>query len=119
MVAETANCTVSILRGVTRNRFGDKQNAATEVTSGIPATLIDTGKQVQDPSTDTPRTIRQYLLKLPYWVEVQNTDRIRAYPTGDLFAIIDLTAPSTITSMPVGGPPDLTLTLKRITSTGA
>lgn len=118
MVAEAANTTVAILRGVSYDAYGDIQDATTEVTAGIPAILAETSRQVTDPSTQTPRTIRSATCKVPYWTQVLNTDQIRDQVTGNVYAIIDITKPPTLTHMPVGGPVDLLLTLRRITASG-
>lgn len=105
------------MRGVSVNDAGDIQDAATEVTGGIPAILAETSRIVMDPATQTPRTIRAATCKVPYWVQVDDTDQIKNQVTGDIYAIISITRPPVLTSMPIGGPPDTLLTLKHISAT--
>jgi hypothetical protein len=115
VVAEAANAIVSILRGVTYDDYGNLTDAGTEVFSSIPAILVETSHSTFDPAAQKPRTIR---MRLPAWTEALNSDQIRNQVTGDLFAVTDVTRPPTLTAMPVGGLPDLVLTLKRVTGAG-
>lgn len=112
MGAETANCTITLLRGTTTNQYGDEIDSNTPLMTGIPATLIETGKTVQDPSTPTPRTIRQIYCSVPYWTGILNTDRLLDERNQDVFIILSVTTPPTI----IGAPVDLVLTLKRVTA---
>lgn len=115
MGAETANTTASVLRGTTSNQFGDVIDASTAVITGLPVTLVETGKSVQDPSTPTPRTIRQIYCSVPEWAGVTNSDRIKDEQTGDVYIIISVTKPPTI----IGAPVDTVLGLKRVTASTA
>jgi hypothetical protein len=118
MVAEVANCTISILRGVNYDDYGDISDDAAAVTPGIPAVLIETSQQVFDPSTQTPRTVRAATCRVPAWTGVLNSDQIRDDLTGSVYAVEDITRPPTIMSSPAGGPVDIVLTLRRITAAG-
>jgi hypothetical protein len=80
--------------------------------SDLPATLVETGKSVQDPSTPTPRTIREISCWVPLWAGVKSTDRIRDQRTGDVFMVISVTRPPTI----IGAPVDEVLQLKRVSA---
>jgi hypothetical protein len=111
-VAETANTLCSILRGTTSNWAGDEIDANTPFREHLPATLIETGHKTQDPSSPTPRTIREITLRLPYWSEATDKDRILDESTGDVYMIISVTKPPTI----IGAPVDLVLSLKRVTA---
>jgi hypothetical protein len=111
-VAETANTQITVLRGTTVNAFGDEVDSNTPFITDLPATLIETGKTVQDPSTPTPRTIRQISCWVPLWAGVLDTDRIRDQRTGDVYIVISVTKPPTI----IGAPVDLVLSLKRISA---
>ena len=51
MVAEVANCTISLLRGVGYDEYGDISDDMASVTPGIPAVLIEVAKSVFDPAT--------------------------------------------------------------------
>ena len=119
MVAEACNAYVDILRGVTYDACGDITDSGTTAAfTGVPAILAETSHTTMDPATQTPRTIRSVTLKLPWYTKARTSDQIRNTITGDLYAVIDVTAPPTTVAMPAGGPPDLLLTLRRITSTG-
>lgn len=115
MGAETANTLVTIYRGTTSNQFGDLVDSNVPYITDLPATLIETGKSVQDPSTPTPRTIRQIYASVPEWAGVLNTDRLRDERTGDVYIIISVTKPPTI----IGAPVDTVLGLKRISANAA
>ena len=115
MGAETQNCTVTVYRGTTSNQYGDVIDSNVPLISGLPVTLIETGKSVQDPSTPTPRTIRQIYLNVPQWVGLLNTDRIMDESTGDIYIVISVTMPPTI----IGAPVDTTCQLKRISANAA
>jgi hypothetical protein len=112
MGAETVNAYATIYRGSAVNWAGDEVDANVPYISGLPVTLVETGKTVQDPSTPTPRTIRQITCIVPLWAGVKTTDRIRDETTGDVFMVISVTKPPTI----IGAPVDEVLTLKRITA---
>jgi hypothetical protein len=114
-VAEIQNCTVTVFRGTTENQFGDTIDAATPLHTGLPVFLAETGRTVQDPSTPTPRTIRQITCQVPQYIGVRNTDRIYDESTGDTYIILSVTTPPTITGAPV----DTVLSLKRVTAGGA
>jgi hypothetical protein len=112
--AETANTTATIYRGTTANQFGDEVDSNVLFISGLPVTLIETGKSVQDPSTPTPRTIRQITCIVPEWAGIVNTDRVMDERTGDVYIIISVTRPPTT----IGAPVDTVLGLKRISAAG-
>lgn len=114
MGAETQNAVVDILRGTTANWAGDITDSDEIFISGLPATLIETGKTVQDPSSQTPRTIREVLCIVPEYAGVLNTDRIRDQATGEKFMVLSVTRPPTI----LGAPTDRVLSLKRTSSSG-
>jgi hypothetical protein len=115
MGAETANTSCAILRGTTSNQYGDEIDSNTPFISGLPITLIETGKSVQDPSTPTPRTIRQIYANVPEWAGIVDTDRLLDERTGDVYIIISVTKPPTI----IGAPVDTVLGLKRISANAA
>jgi len=115
MGAETANTTCAVLSGTTTNQFGDLVDANVPRISSLPVTLIETGKSVQDPSSPTPRTIRQILCIVPEWAGITDEDRLRDDRTGDVYIIIGITRPPTI----IGAPVDIKLDLKRISAESA
>ena len=118
MVAEAANTTCSILRGVSYDEYGDLTDDMAAVTPGIPAVLVETTQSVFDPATQTPRTVRAATCRVPAWTGVLNTDQVKDDGTGAIYSIEDITRPATLISSPVGGAVDLVLTLRRITASG-
>ena len=112
MGAETQNTTASILRGTTSNQYGDQIDSNEPIITSLPVTLIETGKTVQDPSTPTPRTIRDVKCIVPEWAGLLNTDRIMDERTGDIYIVISVTRPPTI----IGAPVDTVAQLKRISA---
>lgn len=111
-IAEITNTSASILRGTTSNQFGDTIDDDQVLIQHLPVFLAETGKTVQDPSTPTPRTIRQITCQVPQYVGVVNTDRVVDEATGDKYIIIGVTTPPTI----IGAPVDVILDLKRISA---
>ena len=113
-VAETANTRCTLLAGTTVNWAGDEVDANVPVMEHVPATLIETGHKTQDPSSPTPRTIREITLRLPYWTNATDDMRVLDERTGDTYMIISVTRPPTI----IGAPVDLLISLKRVTANG-
>jgi hypothetical protein len=112
MGAETQNTVCTIFRGTSTNQFGDSIDSNTPYITDLPATLIETGKSVQDPSTPTPRTIRAIYLNVPEWAGILNTDRVLDQRTQDVYIVISVTKPPTI----IGAPVDTTCQLKRVSA---
>ena len=109
-VAEIANCTVTVLRGTTSNQFGDTIDANTPVLTGVPAFIAETGKTTQDPSTPTPRVIRQVAGQIGDFTGLLSTDRLMRERDSQLFIVLDVTTPDSL----LGAPVDLVLSLKRV-----
>lgn len=114
-VAETATTLATVLSGTTQNQFGDTVDANTPVIEHMPVTLIETGHRTQDPSSPTPRTIRQITCHVPQWAGVTTDMRILDETTGDVYIVISVTTPPTLTGAPV----DTVLQLKRVTANTA
>ena len=115
MSAETVNTRCTLFSGTTVNWAGDEVDANVPVLEHVPATLIETGHKTQDPSSPTPRTIREITLRLPYWTKVTDDMRVMDERTGDIFMVISVTRPPTI----IGAPVDLEISLKRVTANSA
>ncbi len=115
MGAETANTLCSILRGTTANQFGDEIDSDIPVMEHLPVTLIETGHTTQDPSSPTPRTIREIKCIVPHWAPLTDSDRIRDERTGDVYMVISVTRPPTI----IGAPVDTVAILKRVSAQAA
>ena len=111
---ELCNTSCTIFRGTTTTALGDVIDSNTPLIEHIPAVLVETGRNTQDPSTSTPRTIRQITCTLPNWVQILNTDRLLDERTGDTYIIIDVTRPPDT----FGPPPGVLLALKRVTAAG-
>jgi hypothetical protein len=110
--AETANTTATVFTGTTVNWAGDTIDSNVPRITGLPVTLIETGKNVRDPSTPTPRTVREIYCSVPEWACVTNLDRIYDERTGDTYMIIAVTKPPTT----IGAPVDTVLQLRRVTA---
>lgn len=96
MTAEVANTTISVLRGTTTDAFGDTIDADEAVATCIPVFLAETGRTVQDPSMQTPRTIREVTAQVPGWAGVLNTDRILDERSGDIYIVLSVTQPPSL-----------------------
>ena len=113
MVMEATNTTVSILRGETTDEYGDLLDSNDVAYTGVPAILVETGRQTSDPSNPNPRTVRSTMLTVPEWIGLLNSDRIRDDTNGNVYMVIEVTKPPTL----MGAPVDTTAVLKRVTTT--
>lgn len=111
---ELANTSCTILRGTTTTPLGDVIDSNTPFIEHIPAILVETGRNTQDPSSPTPRTIRQITCTLPDWVRPLTTDRILDERTQDVYMVITVTRPPDM----FGPPPGVLLALKRVSAVG-
>jgi hypothetical protein len=111
-VAEICNTTVQILRGTTYNSYGELVDNDTVFMENVPAFLAETGKTVQDPSSPTPRTVREIVCHVPQYVGVTDSDQIVDERTGDKYMIISTTRPPSLIGIPVPA----VLGLKRVTA---
>jgi hypothetical protein len=110
MGAETANATVTVLRGTAEDDWGDEIDAPQPLYRDVPFTLIETAQVVQDPSTQTPRVIRAITGLGPQWLGLQTTDRLRDQGTGDVLIIVDVITQPNLT----GAPADVKVILRRV-----
>jgi hypothetical protein len=111
-VAEVTNTQISVLRGTTYNSTGDQVDDNQVFMENVPAFLAETGHTTQDPSSPTPRTIREIVCHVPQYVGVVSTDRIMDQGTGDTYIILSVTRPPSLIGIPVPS----VLALKRITA---
>lgn len=111
---ELANTEISVLRGTELDSFGDETDTDTPFIEHVPAILVETGRNTQDPSSPTPRTIRQITCTVPEWLGVLTTDRIRDERSREVYMVITVTRPPDM----FGPPPGLTLALKKVTAAG-
>lgn len=111
-----ANTTVTVLGGTSTNAFGDTIPAGNVLLSGVPAFIGETNRKVQDPSSPTPRTIRQITGQVPRWAGVNNTRQLVDERTGDTYQVMSVTDPPSLFGTPGQWPQ--VLELKRVTASG-
>lgn len=115
MLAETSNVTVSVLRGTSVNQWGDVVDDLTPAFEHVRATLVETSKEIQDPSTQTPRTIREIICWVPEFLGVTTDDRIKDEVSGLTYMIAGIMKPPTIVRMNL----PVQLNLKRVSGNNA
>jgi hypothetical protein len=106
---ELANTRLTIMRGTTVNAYGDESDVGSPIATGIPAAVTESSKQVWDPATQQPRTVRTSKCVVPGWVDVVNSDTLLDETTGNAFMIQDIQLQPT---GPTGIPPAKILTLR-------
>lgn len=106
---ELANTRLTIMRGAIANAYGDLTDVGTPVYSGVPAAVVESSKQVFDPATQRPQTIRTSTAVVAGWVDVLTSDTIMDESTGNYFMINDIGLQPT---GPTGISPDKILTLR-------
>jgi hypothetical protein len=104
---ELCNTTLSVLRGTEVNDWGDRTNVGTPLYTGIPAALVESGKQVFDRASQRFQTIRTSTCVVPEWADILDTDTLIDETTGNAFMVESVTAQPTL-----GLPPDKLLTLR-------
>jgi hypothetical protein len=115
VLGETQNTFITLYRGTVTTELGDVEDSNTPVFQDVPATVVETGSVVQDPTTQTPRTIRQVIGLVPEALGVTNQDRILDQTSGDVFIVTGVTKPPTLFGIPVA----IRLDLKRVSATGS
>lgn len=106
---ELANTRLTIMRGTEANAYGDESDIGTPIYTGVPAAVNESSKQVFDPATQTPRTIRTSKAVVAGWTDVLDSDTIRDEVTGAYYMIQDIQRQPT---GPTGISPDIILTLR-------
>lgn len=86
-----ATTTVSVLRGTATDAFGDETDLPTVAASGIPASLMESGREAQEPVTGTPRIIRTHVCRVPPGTDVTENDRIRDEQTSEVYIVVSAT----------------------------
>lgn len=109
---QPANCVVTILRrpeGV-KNARGDAGGEFVEISTGNPASIVETNRSTYDRATQTPRTIRVISGLLGSGTDVLGADRIRDDTNnGILYVAKTVTEPRAY-----GYLPDMELDLQRV-----
>lgn len=111
-----ATTRVAVLRGKTTNSLGDPVDDMTDgaIVAGyesLPASLIETSKDVFDPATGTRRTVRVVTARLRPTVATVEGDRIKDLGTGIIYAIGEKVA----VARSLSGMSSLTLDLEGLT----
>jgi hypothetical protein len=82
-----ATTRISILRGTTRDAWGDEQDTDTPVASGIPASLTEQSRRVTTRDDPTPRIVRYAVARVAAGTDVTDQDRIRDERTGAIYSV--------------------------------
>lgn len=82
-----ANTTVTILRGVTVDSFGDQADTARVVAKEVTASIIEQGKTVTTAVDGSVRQVRRIIGRLPAGTDIRSTDRIRDERTGRVYLV--------------------------------
>jgi hypothetical protein len=106
---ELANTTLTVMRGVEANAYGDLSDVGAPVYTGVPAAINESSKTVFDPATQTPRTIRTSTCVVAGWVDILTSDTLLDESTGAYYMIQDVERQPT---GPTGIAPDKILTLR-------
>lgn len=85
-----ATTTISILRGVNIDAYGDPVDARTIIAQGIPAAVIERNVLTTTPDNPTPRRIRAAVGVVGSAVDVRDDDQIRDERTDFLYAVLDV-----------------------------
>lgn len=120
-----ANTTITVLRGVSLDEYGDTMDAGSPIATGIPAYLsspaqspfrpIILGTTVYMTGTIMPSTTREIVCILPSNTDLTNEDQILDDHTGILYQVLVVTQIGAV----AGATPDMQATLRRVTSTQA
>jgi hypothetical protein len=107
-VLKVWNRTITVMRGMAVNAYGDESDVGTPLYTGVQAALAETEQTVFDAATQRQQIIRAVTCTVPAWVDVLTTDTIRDEFTGFYYMV------EGIRSEPGIGyyPPPKTLTLR-------
>lgn len=106
---EMANTRLTIMRGTQANAYGDESDVGTVLYEHVPAGVVESSKQVFDPATQTPRTVRTSTAVVAGWADVLTSDTVMDESTGNYYMINDIQLQPT---GPTGIAPDKLLTLR-------
>lgn len=124
----TATTRVGILRGTTTDALGDvvdnmTDSALVAILASVPASLIETSRNVYDPATGQRRTVRYMTCRLPATVAHPGTgartpvtilegDRVKDWSTGRIYALSE----KVTVARSLAGQSSITLDLQDVTS---
>jgi hypothetical protein len=106
---ELANTRITIMRGTEANAYGDVSDVGSPISSGIPAFVTESSKQVWDPATQQPRTVRTSKCVVASWVDILSSDTLLDEGSGNYYMIQDIQLQPT---GPTGITPEKILTLR-------
>lgn len=89
-----ATTTISVLGGTGIDEFGDPVDGTTVAASGVPASIIEQSKTVNDPASGTPRVVRSIIGRVPAGTPVTGDNRVRDERTGVTYVVDSTTQPS-------------------------
>lgn len=87
---ELANTWLTIMRGTAVSPYGSVTDVGTPIYTGIPAAVTESSKQVWDPATQTPRTVRTLKCVVAGWVDVLDSDTLMDESTGSFYLVNDI-----------------------------
>lgn len=105
-----ATTTLSVLRGATTDAYGDEQDTATVVHTGIVASLTEQARRVTTRDDPTPRIVRYAVGRVSASTDITDQDRVRDERTGAVYIV---EAVSSMANPAVAA--DLRLDLRRTT----
>jgi hypothetical protein len=112
-VQQLQNALLSSFRGTASDPYGDVTDSFVPYLVNLPGALVESSKQVLDPATQMPRTVRTVTCVVPSWADVLDTDTVQDQGSGRMFEIHDITLQPSL-----GVPPDLVLTLRERSAAG-
>lgn len=106
-----ATTTVSILRGVSTNDYGDEVDEPTPLHTRVPASIIEQSRRTYLPAEGATRVVRSVRCRLTAGTDVLKGDRIQDEQTNAVYVVNDLNdSPGSPVHMP-----DIVLELSRTT----
>lgn len=111
-----ATTRITIYRGTVIDEGGDEAPTDTPLKTGVLASIVEkattvfsSGSTVQDPTTPTPRVVRQLIGRVGSTVDIRTKDRIEDERTGERYVVMNVTR-----MHQYGRRPDIGLELKRV-----
>lgn len=93
----TPNTTVTVLNADSIDPYSGQRVNEVETVTGVPAHLVERpatrprtgaqGRAVEDPATDTPRTLRVFSLRVPLGTPINRNSRVRDEFTLRVFSV--------------------------------
>ena len=87
MPAYLATHLVDVLTGTTTDAYGDTVDAATVAAHNVPAAVLEQSRRTDRYDTQTPRTIRTHIGRVPNGTPVNAGDRLRDVKTAKTWVV--------------------------------